>query len=73
MTGRLALGIVPGIGWRAREIETVAREAEDAREIVDRAARYLRPYSAVEVVNRTGLTDHPRVVHGPISSLINCA
>ena len=30
MTGRLALGIVPGIGWRAREIETVAREAEDA-------------------------------------------
>jgi len=30
MTERLALGIVPGIGWRAREIETVAREAEDA-------------------------------------------
>jgi alkanesulfonate monooxygenase SsuD/methylene tetrahydromethanopterin reductase-like flavin-dependent oxidoreductase (luciferase family) len=30
MTERLALGIVPGIGWRAHEIETVAREAEDA-------------------------------------------
>jgi len=30
MTERLGLGIVPGIGWRAREIETVAREAEDA-------------------------------------------
>jgi alkanesulfonate monooxygenase SsuD/methylene tetrahydromethanopterin reductase-like flavin-dependent oxidoreductase (luciferase family) len=30
MTERLALGIVPGIGWRAREIEMVAREAEDA-------------------------------------------
>jgi alkanesulfonate monooxygenase SsuD/methylene tetrahydromethanopterin reductase-like flavin-dependent oxidoreductase (luciferase family) len=30
MTERLALGIVPGIGWRAGEIEAVAREAEDA-------------------------------------------
>jgi len=30
MTERLALGIVPGIGWRARDIKTVAREAEDA-------------------------------------------
>jgi 5,10-methylenetetrahydromethanopterin reductase len=30
MAERLALGIIPGVGWRAREIETVAREAEDA-------------------------------------------
>lgn len=30
MAERLALGIVPGVGWRASEIETVAREAEDA-------------------------------------------
>jgi 5,10-methylenetetrahydromethanopterin reductase len=27
---RLALAIIPGVGWSAREIETVAREAEEA-------------------------------------------
>jgi alkanesulfonate monooxygenase SsuD/methylene tetrahydromethanopterin reductase-like flavin-dependent oxidoreductase (luciferase family) len=30
MAERLALGIIPGVGWRAREIQAVAREAEDA-------------------------------------------
>jgi alkanesulfonate monooxygenase SsuD/methylene tetrahydromethanopterin reductase-like flavin-dependent oxidoreductase (luciferase family) len=30
MAERLALGIIPGVGWRAREIQTIAREAEDA-------------------------------------------
>jgi alkanesulfonate monooxygenase SsuD/methylene tetrahydromethanopterin reductase-like flavin-dependent oxidoreductase (luciferase family) len=30
MADRLGLGIIPGIGWRAAEIRTVAREAEDA-------------------------------------------
>ena len=30
MAERLALGIIPGTGWRAREIQTVAREAEEA-------------------------------------------
>ena len=30
MAERLGLGIIPGAGWRASEIELVAREAEDA-------------------------------------------
>ena len=30
MTERLGLGIIPGVGWRASEIRTIAREAEDA-------------------------------------------
>lgn len=30
MAGRLGLGIIPGTGWRASEIRTVAREAEEA-------------------------------------------
>jgi len=28
MAERLALGIIPGVGWRASEIRAVAREAE---------------------------------------------
>ena len=31
MPERLGLGIIPGTGWRADEIRTVAREAEEAR------------------------------------------
>src|ERR1700730_10595462 len=27
---RLGLGLIPGVGWRASEIRTIAREAEDA-------------------------------------------
>jgi len=30
MTERLALAVIPGIGWSAREIQTIAREAEEA-------------------------------------------
>src|SRR5205809_1136663 len=30
MQERLALAIIPGTGWSAREIQTVAREAEDS-------------------------------------------
>ena len=30
MADRLALGVIPGTGWRARDIQMVAREAEDA-------------------------------------------
>jgi alkanesulfonate monooxygenase SsuD/methylene tetrahydromethanopterin reductase-like flavin-dependent oxidoreductase (luciferase family) len=30
MTERLALGLIPGTGWRAAEIKDVARAAEDA-------------------------------------------
>ena len=30
MTERLALGVIPGIGWSAPEIQMVACEAEDA-------------------------------------------
>ena len=30
MEERVALGIMPGTGWSAREIQAVAREAEDA-------------------------------------------
>jgi Luciferase-like monooxygenase len=30
MTARLALGLIPGTGWRAAEIKDVARAAEDA-------------------------------------------
>jgi alkanesulfonate monooxygenase SsuD/methylene tetrahydromethanopterin reductase-like flavin-dependent oxidoreductase (luciferase family) len=30
MAERLGLGIIPGVGWRASEIRTIAREAEDA-------------------------------------------
>ena len=30
MAERLALGIIPGIGWSAREVQTMARAAEDA-------------------------------------------
>lgn len=30
MAERLGLGVLPGVGWRAHEIETIAREAEDA-------------------------------------------
>ena len=28
--GGLALGLIPGVGWRAAEIRRVAREAEEA-------------------------------------------
>src|SRR2546422_7319958 len=30
MAERLGLAVIPGVGWRAREIQTIAREAEDA-------------------------------------------
>jgi alkanesulfonate monooxygenase SsuD/methylene tetrahydromethanopterin reductase-like flavin-dependent oxidoreductase (luciferase family) len=30
MAERIGLGIIPGVGWRARDIQTIAREAEDA-------------------------------------------
>jgi len=30
MAERLALAVIPGVGWRAQEIQTIAREAEDA-------------------------------------------
>jgi len=30
MAERLGLGVIPGVGWTAREIQTIAREAEDA-------------------------------------------
>lgn len=30
MAERLGLGIIPGVGWRATDIQTIAREAEDA-------------------------------------------
>jgi hypothetical protein len=30
MPERLSLGIIPGAGWRASEIRTIACEAEDA-------------------------------------------
>ena len=30
MAERLGLGIIPGVGWRAKDIQTIAREAEDA-------------------------------------------
>ena len=30
MADRLGLAIIPGTGWPAREIQSVAREAEDA-------------------------------------------
>jgi alkanesulfonate monooxygenase SsuD/methylene tetrahydromethanopterin reductase-like flavin-dependent oxidoreductase (luciferase family) len=30
MADRLALGVIPGTGWRARDIQMVAREAKDA-------------------------------------------
>ena len=30
MTDRLGLGIIPGVGWRASEIQSIAREAEEA-------------------------------------------
>ncbi|HKG25728.1 MAG TPA: LLM class flavin-dependent oxidoreductase, partial [Thermomicrobiales bacterium] len=30
MADRLALAVIPGVGWRADEIRAIAREAEDA-------------------------------------------
>jgi len=30
MAERLGLGVIPGLGWRAREVQTIARQAEDA-------------------------------------------
>ena len=30
MAERLALAVVPGVGWSANEVQTVAREAEEA-------------------------------------------
>src|SRR5713101_1087042 len=30
MAERLGLAVIPGVGWRANEIQTIAREAEDA-------------------------------------------
>ncbi len=30
MAERLALAVIPGVGWSAREVQAVAREAEDA-------------------------------------------
>src|SRR5216684_1588003 len=30
MAERLGLGIIPGVGWRAKDIQTIAREAEEA-------------------------------------------
>src|SRR5713101_2899032 len=30
MSERLGLGVIPGVGWSAREVQTIARDAEDA-------------------------------------------
>jgi hypothetical protein len=30
MTERLGIGVIPGVGWSAAEVQAVAREAEDA-------------------------------------------
>src|SRR6266550_6291570 len=30
MAERLALGVIPGVGWSAEEIQTIARQAEEA-------------------------------------------
>jgi len=30
MAERIGLGIIPGVGWRAKDIQTIAREAEEA-------------------------------------------
>src|SRR5436190_21659296 len=30
MQGRLGLGVIPGVGWRATEIKEIAKSAEDA-------------------------------------------
>src|SRR2546428_13704473 len=30
MAERLGLGIIPGVGWRAKDIQAIARQAEDA-------------------------------------------
>lgn len=30
MADRMALGVIPGVGWRASEIRSVAQEAESA-------------------------------------------
>src|SRR5215467_6289684 len=30
MAERLGLAVIPGVGWSAREVQTIAREAEDA-------------------------------------------
>lgn len=30
MAERLGLGVIPGVGWSAREVQTIAREAEEA-------------------------------------------
>ncbi len=30
MAERLGLGVIPGVGWSAREVQTIARQAEDA-------------------------------------------
>src|SRR5215472_6345201 len=30
MANRLGLAVIPGVGWRASEVQAVAREAEDA-------------------------------------------
>ena len=30
MAERLGLGVIPGVGWRATETQTIAREAEEA-------------------------------------------
>ena len=30
MAERLALAVIPGIGWSANEVQTIAREAEEA-------------------------------------------
>ncbi len=30
MAERLGLGVIPGVGWSAREVQTIARQAEEA-------------------------------------------
>ncbi len=30
MAERLGLGVIPGVGWSAHEVQTIARQAEEA-------------------------------------------
>jgi len=41
MAERLGLGVIPGVGWSAREVQTIARQAEDALSRAERANQLL--------------------------------
>ena len=56
MAERLGLGVIPGVGWSAREVQTIARQAEEARFDAIYAAEVNNDVMATSQLMGTGTT-----------------